>query len=118
MLAKPLALALLAQHAVDAIVDLAGQRHIGEPSLWVVDDKQTRELAARLNKRRDRLGARGYSRAPSSNLVDDLAQLLGEFGVPTARGLRGDLERDRVEAEIIPFCVALDQGLDVVRACH
>jgi hypothetical protein len=92
--------------------------HFG--TLTSLHDVQARLLlTARLHERNDGLGAAGELLAAATpDLVDGLSKLLGELGVSAPRGLRGDLQRDGVKADIVAFRVALDQSLDVIRARH
>ena len=106
--------ALLRQHALDAIVRCRVERHLGKPRLRVDGSQQAGQLAARLHHGH-RSGDLSRTLALDAGLraIDQIAQLDREAVVSLPSGLGRDLQGDRIEALFVAIGVATDQGFDL-----
>ena len=78
---------------------------VSEFAPWPGDGNRTAELA---------VGAGGVR----ASGINEIAQLLGESGLSAARGVRGYLQRHRVEAGVVAISVTPDERLDLISGCH
>lgn len=102
-------LALFGQHPLDAALDVGGERHLGQPHFWIRRREQSSELAAWLDQRyRPRPLPPSMPGCSRPRTVDDIAQLLSEATMALSRGLRRDLQGDRVKALVVAFGMAAD----------
>ncbi|GAA3552145.1 hypothetical protein GCM10022222_39690 [Amycolatopsis ultiminotia] len=83
-------MALLQQHAFEALPDTLVQRQVSEEVLRVGDRQQLRQFAARLDHR-DRTRRRRVAALLDPQSVDKVSQILGEPVLSLPRRTGGDL---------------------------
>ena len=110
-------LSLFQQYVRQSFVKFIREHKIAQSGLGVRDVQQRPKLTLRLSERNHGGDAGALARS-LTEVVDEVAKLLGELRLPGACGFGCDLHGHRVELRVVPVGVALYECLELIVGRH
>lgn len=110
-------LSLLQKRSSQALFEGIGQHHTGESKRWLLDGEEIGDLPSRLEND-NRAAAFLDLRAAGAGLIDELADLSGDSGMPESCFPRSEFHRYRKKLVFVSLDVCPQKCDKVSRSAH